>query len=288
MVYITIANKQRGCGSISLSNSLFEREQEDMATAGQVRKSIQRFHDYAEDLILSDMNTFEDTLNLFIDFCETDSVFSGIHAQLQSIPHADFDQWYASQSFALTFPTDLEVRMSLMYELLRRIRDGRLPFQTFAISFFHLGTNSITPYVQALNDAITRPLVRELSYRLEELIDQLPDDRAAPVPQASIQIIHQATNVIQQSARGANITQTATQNLAPELDHLFRELELEVRNLRDHAEKQHEYLELIESARELAASDKAKPNAIKALLSVLPPVDSLVSITASILRMLGG
>ena len=176
-----------------------------MATAEQVRRSIQRFQDHAGDLMHSDMNTFENALSLFIEFCETDSVFSAISAQLQSVPNTDFDQWYASQSFVLNFPTDPEVRMSLMYELLRRIRDGRIPFQN-TIQFFHLGTSKITAYIQALNDAITHPLVRDLGYRLEEVVDQLPSDKAATVPQASIQIIHHATNVIQQSAIGQTST----------------------------------------------------------------------------------
>lgn len=64
-----------------------------MATVGEVQKSIQRFDGFAEDLMRSDMNTFENNLNLFINFCETDSIFSAIHAQLQSVPNADFDEW---------------------------------------------------------------------------------------------------------------------------------------------------------------------------------------------------
>lgn len=178
--------------------------------------------------------------------------------------------------------------MSLMYELLRRIRDGRVSFHSFAIKFFHIGTTKITYYIQALNENITRPLVRELSYRLEELVDQLPDDKAANVPHANIQIIHQATNVIQQSATGTNINQTANQILTPELNHLFGELEKAVRSLSDFTEKGHEYLEAIESARELATSEKPKRTAIKTLLSVLPPIDSVISITAAILKILGG
>ena len=40
------------------------------------------------------MNTFEDTLNVFLDFCESDEMFSAIHLQLLSVPGAEFDSWY--------------------------------------------------------------------------------------------------------------------------------------------------------------------------------------------------
>lgn len=36
--------------------------------AGKVRRSIQRFEDYSRDLISSDMNSFEDRLNLLVSY----------------------------------------------------------------------------------------------------------------------------------------------------------------------------------------------------------------------------
>ena len=267
-----------------------------MATSGQIQRSIQRFVDYANDLLRSDMNTFEDTLNVFLEFCVTDEVFSGIHAQLQSVPAANFDEWYTCRretggsmagSCQLTFPTDPEIRMALMYELLRRIRDGRVGFHDFVLNFFAMGTNKITAYVQALNDAITRPLVRELGYRLQDISDQLPADRREVVSPATIQIIHQATNVIQQLASGSNITQTASQNLNPELFRLFDDLEKVISALETGKAEKEEYAEVISSAKELATAERPKIGTIKALFAALPPVASVLSITASILKLLG-
>jgi hypothetical protein len=242
------------------------------------------------------MNTFDDSLNVFLDFCETDEVFSAVHRQLQSVPAADFDSWYdrsketggsMAGSCRLNFPTDPEIRMSLMYELLRRIRDGRIGFTDFVLNFFALSTNKISAYVQALNDAIVRPLVRELGYRLEDLSDHLPDDRKQIVPPATIQIIHQATNVIQQSATGTNISQTATQSINPDVAQLFQALQQEIESLEINIEKRRDYLEVVSSARDIAAGDKPKIGAIKALFAALPPVDSVLSITSSILGILG-
>jgi hypothetical protein len=268
-----------------------------LATVGQVGRSIQRFGDYAQDLLRSDMNTFDNALNILLDFCETDPVFSSIHKQLQSVPEVDFDEWYEGRlasggsmvgSCDLTFPTDPEIRMSLMYELLRRIRDGRVDFVGFATSFFALGTTKITPYVQAFNDAVTRPLVRELNYRLEELNETLPSDRSVVVPQSSIQIIHRAQNVIHQSAIGTQIQQNATQVVNPELVRLFDRLDHALQSLEDYRERQQEYSEIVTSARELAMSESPKPSAVKALLTSLPQIASVTSIVASILNIIGG
>lgn len=267
-----------------------------MPTSGQIARSIQRFNDYANDLMRSDMNTFDDTLNVFINFCESDNVFSIIHSQLQSVPKVDFDSWYESRqntggsmagSSQLSFPTDPEVRMALMYELLRRIRDGRIQLLDFVITFFALGTNNITAYIRAMNEAITRPLIRELSYRLQDISDQLPEDQGVFVSPANIQIIHQATNVIQQTASGSNISQTATQNINPEIDKLFTKLENTIISFEKDKAKLEEYVEIIASAREFAAKEKPRVGAIKALFAGLPSAASVLSITASILKILG-
>jgi hypothetical protein len=36
--------------------------------AGKIRRSIQRFEDYSRDLTSSDMNSFEDRLNLLVSY----------------------------------------------------------------------------------------------------------------------------------------------------------------------------------------------------------------------------
>jgi len=267
-----------------------------MPTSGEILRSFQRFNGYANDLLRSDINTFDDALNMFLDFCESDNVFSIIHNQLQSVPKADFESWYESRrntvrsksgSGQLSFSTDPEVRMAIMYELLRRIRDGRIKLLDFVTDFFALGTNQFTPYIQAMNEAITRPLIRELSYRLQDISDQLPKDRGVIVPPATIQIIHQATNVIQQTASGANISQSATQNINPELDKLFIELENAIISFEKDKTKLEEYLEIIATAKELTVKEKPRVSVIKRLFSGLPPVASVLSITASILKILG-
>jgi len=263
-------------------------------TSGKVRRSIQRFSDYASDLLKSDMNTFDDRIRMFFDFCSSDEVFSRIHRQLLSVPAADFNQWFSereatvggmSGSGQLIFPTDPEMRMSLMYQLLLGIRDGRVNLNGFVIHFFAIGSSRIDDYIYALNEGITQPLVRELAYRLEELQEQLPADRTATVSSAVVQIIHQATNVIQQHASGEHIIQNAGITVNPELANLFEQLRHAVQELP--TEQRTEAIEIVASAEEVAAAPKPRLAVIRALLKALPSTDAILSITSSIFSIIG-
>jgi len=265
-----------------------------MVTAGQVKKSVRDFNNHGTDLLRSDFNTFDDTLAVFLHFCETDPVLSSIHMQLQALAERHFEEWYQgldSGSMAggckLKFPTDPELRVSVMYELLRRVQDDSIPFTDFAIRFFALGTAEMTAYVRAFNDAVSRPLIRELSHRLSDLSESLPSNHSASVAPASLQIIHQATNVIQQSAVGSGIRQSAIQACNPDLVRLFEELRRTVEETEECQNRLEEYLEYVAAAKELATAQKPKPSAVKALLSSLPSVAAVTSIVASILEMLG-
>ena len=60
--------------------------------AGKIRRSIQRFEDYSRDLISSDMNSFEDRLNLLISYCKSDAFFQKIDEQLVYNKSVTFDR----------------------------------------------------------------------------------------------------------------------------------------------------------------------------------------------------
>lgn len=262
-----------------------------MTTTAQFQRSVSRFTDYAKDLLRSDHHSFDDALSLFLDFFERDPVFSSIHQQLLSVPQADFDSWLKANEGqrthqALDFPLDMEARIALMYELLRRIGSKQINILNFAFQFFRAGSNKVDLYIHAFNDGITRQLVREVLYRIEDASAEFPDDDRATIPPASIQIIHSATNVIQQSAIGNNITQNASNQNTTELTSLFDKLEQLIRAQHAANEAFQEYLEIIASARENATSQKPKRSVVKTLLGALPTAGDVMSITSSILAML--
>lgn len=262
-------------------------------SAGTVRNSIQRFEDYSGDLLNSDMDSFDDRLSMLVDFCQSDEVFSAIHEQLISVRDVNFQQWYEEVkgtmggmvgSGELRFPTKIEPRISLMYQLLVKVESKEIDFLDFCISFFVTDSNRISAYVRAFNEIVTAPLVRELTYRLENLIEELPADKKELVPVTSIQIIHSAQNVIQQNANGTNVTQTATQTLNSDLEGLFNQLAGEISKIDDKL-KREESSEILESARDEARRDKPKTPVIAALLGALPAIGNIAELSKTIVEL---
>lgn len=261
-------------------------------TVGQIERSIQRFGDYSNDLIQSDMNTFEDRLNLFFSFFEQNETFSRIHNQLTSMPSVNFRQWLEERMATingwaggadLSFPTDLEQRLSIMYQLLYAFRSQSVQWQDFAMQFFVISSSRYDDYIAAINETVTQPLVRELLYRLEDIKETLPNENAASVSPSIVQIIHQATNVIQQNASGSNISQSASQTINPDLDILMSQLRDAIESSSIDEVAKTDAKQLIAAVENEAKSARPRFPVIKALLSALPPVDSILSISTSIL-----
>lgn len=265
-----------------------------MATTGQVQRSIQRFQEFASDLIRSDLDTFSDRLALFIHFCESDEFFSSINLQLVELARSEFDAWLnermatqrgSAGSGELSFPVDLDTRTAFQFELLRRINAGTVQLLSFTPIFFCVGSK-ISDHVRALNDAITKPLAREMKHKLEEVVERLPDDKRAEVPAAIFQVFHNVGSIVQQHATGSNISQVANVGPGDELLTAFANLRAEVAlHEQDHA-KLKEHTEAIEAAEQLARGEKPKESVIKVLLGSLPSVASVAASVATILKIL--
>jgi len=264
-------------------------------TAGTVRRSLRRFQDFANDLCLSDMNTFEDRVKLLVDYCQSDAVCSVLHQQLVRASSIEFEDWYSgvlsskggmAGSGKLTFPTDLDNRLSLMYQLLLRVAKGEVGVVGFAHDFFATGDNRIDSYIQAFSDAVVEPLTRELAYRIEELEEGLPEDDREACGLASIQIIHKAENVIQQSASGSRISQTINVVSQPELDTLFAELREELRlRVADEAALE-DALQKVEASEQLVREGgKRSLPSLRALLGSLGALGNVGSIVSGILQI---
>jgi len=231
-----------------------------------------------------------------MNFCETDPVFSEIHRQLTSVKDVDFDVWLSQSpetegavvgSGKLQFPTDEEQRMAIIYELLRRIHSDKLGFINFIYTVFTIPNpnSNVTSYIETFNEAVTAQFVRALKYRLQDVADELPEDKKASVPLALVQIIHHATNVVQQNAIGSGNTQSAVQTVTNEIDKLFDDLKQAALAQPSGIEKK-EIEEIIETALAAAKDEKPRPTVVKRLLGMLPPTAAVLSITASILKLL--
>ncbi len=265
------------------------------ATVGKIRRSLRRFEDFAGDLARSDMNTFEDRLNLLLDYCKNDQIFSIIHEQLMKVPNVNIDKWYEEASSTvrgmvgsgdLIFPTNLDERMSIMYQLLWKINTNEIDFGSFSSNFFATGDSRIDSDIYAFNEAIVEPLSRELSYRIQDMEEELPEDNKDTYPLANIQIIHNANNVIQQSAVGNNIDQSATIKEHDKLIELFKDLRHELHEVIKDKKELEEALHIVQTSEELSNKGSSSVSSLKVLLGSLGALGNVGSITSAIISII--
>ena len=265
-----------------------------MTTTGQVQRSTQRFQEFSSDLIRSDMDTFSDRLALFIHFCESDEFFASINIQLVEVVQDGFDAWFKERmetqrsmvgSGDLSFPVDLDTRTAYQFEILKRVNSGTIQLLGFTTVFFTVG-NKISDHIRALNEAITKPLAREMKHKLEEIAERLPDDKRAEVPPAILQVFQNVGSYVHQQATGSNISQVATINHGDELKNAFTELRAAITAYEYDQLKLREQIETIEAAEQLAIVEKPRTSAIKVLLGSLPPIASITASVLTILKLL--
>ena len=250
-------------------------------TASQVRRSIVRFKDYGNDLARSNSGTLQDRLNLFLDFCEKDEVFSQISSQLKLIgKDINYEEWWKSitdiDNGSLIFPTDEDQRIFIMFALLADVQSDDSVNSAMGISHrFNLSySTNVDQLIMSFHNTITTPLVRELGYKFGDMLDNLPEDNKARVLPATFQIFH-AQTVISQNAQGDNITQTANIENDSELENLFENLKKLIKKEIPSDDKE-DSLTLVDAAKNaaLAAKDQSKAksflNTLKKIINSAP------------------
>lgn len=100
-----------------------------------------------------------------------------------------------------------------------------IDFHRFCIDAY--GKTNFDEMLWAFNDAISRPLIRDLGYRLDEIIEATNKDVRVPVEK--LVIINTGDRSVNTIALGENIKQTVI-NQSSELDELINKLSDEVLN----------------------------------------------------------
>jgi hypothetical protein len=251
-------------------------------TAAQVRRSFRKFNDYGKDLANSNSGTLVDTLNRFLDFCENDIVFTQIYNSLSLIGNNDdFEKWWQSicRTEVLEFPTDEERRIFIMCYLLEAARKDD-PTQFIALGISHKFSLSQSSFVDdligAFHNTVTRPLVRDLNYKLEDMLDNVPENDKEFVPSSVFNLFNiTAHKAVVQNVQGNNNTQTANIENNSELESEFNKLE---QLLKDHlpSSEQEDSLTQLNSAKDaaLVTKDPSKAisllNTLKKLITYIP------------------
>lgn len=258
----------------------------------KVKRSIGRFRDYSSDLLRSDNATFNDRLRMLVNFLESDEVLSRIDKQLAGYKADEFESWYSERKGTFTgmagsgdleFPTNINDRIACMYQIIKKVDNGELGLVNFVRCFFGTGPQ-YNSMISAFNNAVSMPLFREINYKLEEIVEELPTDDKQDVNPSIIQIIGQAQTVVQQSVVGDNnklVASISNSQLDDEFDLLRTEMKkcLSGGDLNDS-------LETVDSAQQLIKSDPPKKKPAEILLNTLPHVGNIGTIVASILTII--
>lgn len=258
--------------------------------AGNIRQSIRRFNDYSLNLCKSDMNNFQDRLSLLLSFIQSDKLFNDIHVKLTNNPNVDFDDWYANikstiscmaGSGELSFPYNIDDRLSIMYQLLLKVDNKEIEAWNFALNFCATRSNSINVYIQFFNENITQPLMMEISYKLEDIELEIPqDDRKEVTSQVINQFFNNTGSFINQTSLGDKNNQTANISVNNnEVDKLLIDLKKVISGLAISSDEKKENLETVDVCEELLKEDKLKP--IKKLLKTLIPLGAEVATIVS-------
>lgn len=237
------------------------------------------------------MNNFDDRLAQLLEFVRSDGLFIEIHNQLITNPNIDFDSWYKerratergmSGSGTLLFPTNMDDKLSLMYQTLIKVGNKEMEAFNFARPFCATSSSRIDTFISFFNNNITQPLMREIGYKLEDIELELPMDDRQEITAPMIQIVHHANNVINQNITGNNNNQTASINVEhSELDKMLSELRQAISQLELHTEEKQRHLETVDACEDLVKAEKPMVRAAQTLLFSLVPLGANIATIAT-------
>lgn len=178
-----------------------------------ISESFRKFNDYSNDLVGSDAGNFTNYLNIFIDFCEHDTIMSLITGQLKSNPRVDLKEWHkkflrtggsfiGSKHYEL--PLEEDDRISLLYQFLLAIQRNDIGVINFCVDAF--GKTNYNEMIWDFNENITKLLVRGLGYKLDKIINKMEDRQS--IPSSGLVVISTGQGSINQIAIGNDIKQT--------------------------------------------------------------------------------
>ena len=257
----------------------------------KIERSFRRFSDYSDDLLNLDSKTFPNNLNIFIDFCENDEIMHIISAQLKSNKNVDIGKWYSDfqktgGSFIGTkkyvLPTKEKDRISLLYHFLLKIHSNEIDFHRFCLDAY--GETNFNEMVLAFNDAISRPLIRDLGYRLDEILETTNSNLKVPIEK--LVIIQTGAGSNNAIAIGENIKQTVISQ-SIELDELINKLSNEILNSSEIPEEDKEDLMIdVDTIKKQLAKKNPKKDRILPILRDLATFSTLASTVQTIIKFI--
>jgi hypothetical protein len=146
-----------------------------------VEISFRKFYDYGSDVVSSNSHTFDATFKIFIDHCENDEILKNVIIPLKK-KDVHFQDWLdkglesggGSIRCKFDLPTDSNERDALLYQFCLKVLSSDIDLIGFGLRFF--GTMNGDDANREFLDAMFRPLVRSIGYKLEEIGENIKND----------------------------------------------------------------------------------------------------------------
>ncbi|MFO0796149.1 MAG: hypothetical protein U0804_01665 [Gemmataceae bacterium] len=185
---------------------------QDSFSRRQVERSFRKFNDTVSDLFQAKFQTWGNTFTHLITHCEQDSVMKLVTEPLRSNPAVDAEQWYSDalnsvhgmvDSGHYELPYDDDVRTALLYQFFLMLENNKVDFVKFCLAVY--GTTRHQEAVQHFNQELVLKFTREVSYRLDEILTDLGDQKDVPREAMFVFHHHGHTMNFHGSIQGSNV-----------------------------------------------------------------------------------
>jgi hypothetical protein len=154
----------------------------DTFTRREVERAFRKFNDCVRDLFASVAQTWTDHFTHLMTHCELDPVMRVVTEPLRSNPNVNAEEWYEQAMASLagvagsgsyTLPTDDDDQTALLYQFFLMLERGEGSVFHFCMGMY--GTTGAQAVVRVFNEQLVQKFTREVSYRLDEIREDLGD-----------------------------------------------------------------------------------------------------------------
>ena len=178
----------------------------------QVERSFRKFNDTVNDLFQAKFQTWGNTFTHLITHCEQDSIMKVVTEPLRQNRAVDAEKWYTDVMSSVRgvvgtghyeLPYDDDDRTALLYQFFLLLENNKVDFNMFCMCVY--GTTKYQESVYHFNQELVLKFTREVSYRLNEILQDLGDRQDVPREAMVVFHHHDHTMNIHGNVQGSNI-----------------------------------------------------------------------------------
>ena len=186
--------------------------QTDRFPRREVERSFRKFNDIVDDLFSARFQTWEDTFSRLIAHCESDTIMQVVTGPLTLNKSVEAQRWYETALGTVVgmigtgrypLPIDDEDRTALLYQFLLMVKNDQVDVINFCMGMY--GTTQYQDCVDAFNQEIILKFTREVSYRLNEIIEDIGNQETVPRDAMVVFHHHDHSTNIHGGIQGSNV-----------------------------------------------------------------------------------